>query len=648
MIYYLLNTMIGVINLKKKALSTFMATAITATLVLPVAPANAASNNSSLNHSAQIEQVAAAKAKGQTVTINNITKDKVLTSNGQFKINNSLKALLKTSNSTALANAEATIIVKNGEITSIVALTLTKAGTNKKEVNFDGGGEQIDGSLTVNADYVKVQNVNIKDDLIVTNRVKKAITIDTVSIGDTITFKPLVTRNIKWLNVSLKDIKSPNINMERTKVNVTSDKNISKVDVVGKVAAFEVHANIDKLAIDVEQDFSLYGEGKIDQVIVKHGAKVALDSGHLINKVQVDDNKASVTLPVVNKTELSKLVATPPYVAVSVNGYDVLTTEKWTTQAERTAFESVVSSAKVVANNSNASQEQVNNAITQYKNALAVYQAAQKNGTKYGYGDKSSLQSMIYSVQYVKVSWNNGNDVASYEPWTTQSEKDALTSAVSSAQSVVNNIYATQYDITNAISNLNYAITAYMNVQKYGTYQYNVDRSTLLSLINSVQYVTVSVNGSELSSNVIWTTQSEKDSLVSAVSYAQNIANNSSSSLSDILSAYNYLNNAISTYRSNYKSGVNYWKYVDKSWLKSLIDSVQYVKVSANGDGTDIPYYELWTTEREKHDLEKAVQQAQSVVNNYYASSYEVTDAINSLNKAINIYNDIQRSGKQR
>ena len=93
---------------------------------------------------------------------------------------------------------------------------------------------------------------------------------------------------------------------------------------------------------------------------------------------------------------------------------------------------------------------------------------------------------------------------------------------------------------------------------------------------------------------------------------------------------------------------MNYWHYVDKSWLTSLINSVQYVKVSANGDGSDIPYYELWTTEREKRSLEKAVQQAQSVANNVYASSYEVTDAINSLNKAIDIYNDVQRSGKQR
>jgi len=737
MIYYPLNTMIGVTNMKNKALSTFMATAITTTLVLPVLPANAASSDSPLNHSIQIEkQVAAAKTKGQTVTITNINKEKVITSNGQFKISQSLKPLFNTSNKTALMNAEATIVVKNGEITSVTALTLNKAGTNKKAVYFNGGDAQIEGNLTVNADYVKVQNVDIDGELIITNRVKSAITIDEVVVGETITLKPLLTRKINWLYVSLEDIKSPKMNVERSKVNVTANQPISKVDVVGKVDSFEVMANVDKLIIDVEKDFKLYGEGKIEQVVVKQGAKVALDSGHFINRVQVDDKKASVTLPVANKTELSKLVASPPYVAVSYNGNDILTTDKWTTQAERSVFESAVTSARTVANNPNASHEQVSNAITQYKNALANYQAVQKNGTKYTYGDKSSLQSLINSVQYVAVSWNNGNDVASYVPWTTQSEKDALVSAVSSAQSVVNNYYASQSDITNSISNLNYAINTYKNAQKYGTYQTNgdrsallslinsvqyvavswnngndvasytpwttqsekdalvsavssaqsvannsyasqsditnsisnlnyaintyknaqkygtyqtnADRSSLLSLINSVQYVTVSVNGSELSSTTIWTTQSEKDALVSAVSYAQNVANNGYSSQSEISSAYNYLYSAISTYRSNHKSGVNYRNYVDKSWLTSLINSVQYVKTSANGDGTDIPYYEKWTTERAKRDLEKAVQNAQYVVNNSYASSYEVTDAINSLDKAISIYKEAQSDGSKR
>ena len=102
-------------------------------------------------------------------------------------------------------------------------------------------------------------------------------------------------------------MKSSNINLERTKVNISSDQTLSKVDVVGKVTSFEAMSNIEKLTIDVAKDFNLYGEGKIEQIVVKGGTKVALDSGHLVNNVQVDNKNVSVTLPVIDKRNLIHL-----------------------------------------------------------------------------------------------------------------------------------------------------------------------------------------------------------------------------------------------------------------------------------------------------------------------------------------------------
>lgn len=555
--------MIGVTKMKNKALSTFMATALTATLVLPVVPVNAASSDSSVNQSIQIgERLAATKTKvpaGDAVTITNITKDKVRTSNGQYNISDSLKSLFKTANSTALTNAQATIVVKKGEITSVTSLTLKKAGTNKKTVYFDGGDAKIEGSLTVDADYVKVENVAIEDELIVTSRVKKSFSLDKVTIGDEITFKPLTARKINWLNVSLNDVKSATLNVERTKVDVSSNQTISTIKVVDKVAAFEVSSNVDKLIIDVDKDFSLYGEGKIEQITVNGGAKVALDSGHIVTKVQVDDNKASVTLPMANKTELNKILASLPYVAVSVYGNDVLTTERWTTQADRNIFETAVTNAKAVANNTSASQEQVNNALTQYKTALANYQAVQKNGTKYGYGngDKTSLQNLINSVQYVTVSWE-GNNIYN-TPWTTQAERNAIELAVSSAQAVVNNYYATQNDISNAIYNLNNAITTYKNAQRNVGY-YNVDKTGLSTLIYSINYAEVSLteDGYDIPRHLLWTTQSEKNNLDYYVQIAKSLINDNTATIDQINNAYYNLSNAISIYNNRKVYGFRY------------------------------------------------------------------------------------------
>ncbi|WP_341301289.1 S-layer protein [Lysinibacillus sp. FSL H8-0500] len=547
--------------MRNKTLSILMSTAITASLVLPVSTANATSSlNQSNLYEAQI--VAKTTVKGESVTIRSITKDTVLTTNGTFKVKDSLKPLFDTSNKAALTNAQATLVVKNGQITDVTALTLNKAGTNKKSVYFDAGDAQISGNLTVNADYMKIQEVTVDGQLIITNKVKKAITLDEVSVGETITLKPLLTKKANWLYVTLIDTKAAHVDLTRTKVSVSSNQTIAKVDITGDVPSFEVMGDVEKLTINVDSNFSLYGEGKIEQVIVEGGKKVALDSDHYVNKVQVDNQNVSVTLPVVDKKELNTLLASPPYVHVSINGYDVLTTEKWTTQADRTVFETAVASARAVANNSSASQEQVKNAISHYKNALAVYQAVQKNGTKYGYGDKASLQSLIHSVQYVSVSWYNGSDIYNNAPWTTQAEKNALESAVSSAQAVVNNYNATQNEIVNATTQLNNAIWIYKNAYKYGTNGYYVDKTNLQTLINSANAASYGViisaygDGSDVSIYNYWTTQYDLNTLNSYINQANTVFNNPYSTQNEISTAYNNLNSALSNFNlaKRYKS----------------------------------------------------------------------------------------------
>lgn len=560
MVYYLVDKMIGVTCMTNKALSTLIATAITATLVLPVSTAQASfSLNQSNLYETQVQVAATKKMVGNAVTIKNITNDTVITSNGTFRIHKDLKPLFNHSNKTALTNALATIVVKNKQIIDVTSLTLNKAGTSKKSVYFDGGHTHISGDFTVNADYVNIQDVTVDGQLIITNRVKKAITLDDVSVSDTITLKPLIIKKNDWLYVTLRDMKSSTINLARTKVNISSDQALSKIDIIGKVPTFELKANVEKLTINVEENFNLFGEGKIEQIIVKDGTKVALNSGHQVGKVQVDNKKVSVILPAIDKKELTTLLASPPYVQVSINGYDILTTDKWTTQVDRNIFDSAVTSARAIANNNSASQEQVKNAISQYRNALAVYQNAQKSGSKYGYGynygDKATLQSLINSIQYVTVSW--GSDVYHNNPWTTQAERNAIDSAVSAAQAVVNNYYATQADIASAINNLNNAIWTYKNAYKYNNYYYYGNKYNLQTLVNQAKsiYVTVSEDGADLSSNTNWTTYMEWYIFDSAVSYAETFLSNNYFSDYEVTYVINYLNNAISTYKGQYKKG---------------------------------------------------------------------------------------------
>ena len=634
-----------------------MATALTASIVLPGTTASATLNDLSVNNSnystvQTAERVASSSdviSSGEvSLTITNFSADTIRTSKGQFKISDSLKPIFKSANRQALANAKATVIIDNSKVTEIKSLTLSNTGTSKKPVVFDGGDAKVSGNVTVAADYSKVQNLTIAKELIVTSRVKKSITIENVAVGDTITFQPLRLKKINWLNVTLKDMLAPEINVKRNKLMIDSDKLISIIQVTDDVPLLEVDADIGKLLIDVKKDFSLRGEGKIEQATVKGGTNVYLDSSHLINKVKVDDKKVKVTYPTVDKAALTALISSIQYVPVSINGNYSFTSEKWTTQAERTALDTAVTSAQAVANDTKATKEQVTNAITQLNNAINIYKAAQKSYV----GDKNTLSSLINSVQYVTVSWY-GNNLYHNTAWTTQAEKDALVNAVSSARNVVNNYYASQYEISNAIYNLNNAITTYKNAHKYGNdgnTGYNGDKSSLTSLINSVQsiYVTHSWDGYGLSYNTPWTTPSEGSALENAVSSAQTVVDNYYASQYEIANAIYNLNTAITTYKNSIRN--NYYGneyYGDKSWLSSLLSSVNYVAISYSENGQDVYYNEKWTTPYAYSNFMSAETSARTVMNDQYASQEQINTAASNLQNAIYTYERSQSYGSR-
>lgn len=637
--------------MKKKILNTLLATTVTAAIVLPASTASAALNDSSANHSYYnsnhtAERVATSNAISSgklSLTITSMTGDTVRTSKGNFSASKSLKPIFNSTNRQALQNAKATVVVKNGEIIEVTALTLSKTGTTKKATVFDGGGARINGNLTASANYLKIENVTVEGELIVTNRVKKSLKFDNVKIEGTLTFKPLLSKKINWLNVYFVDTPVSKTNVERTKVMLISDKPISTIHVTKKVSTLEVEADVEKIVIDVEGDFNLHGSGKIEQVVVDGGDAVSLDSSHKINKIQVNDKTAKVTSPQVSKSELNSLIASIKYVAVSFNGNEIYTTDKWTTQAEKTVFDNAVANAQAVARNTQASQTQVTDAYKNLNSAIANYQAVQKYGKKYSAGDKSTLTSLINSFQYVAVS-TNGYDVASYLAWTTQAEKNAIDSAVASAQAVVNNAYATYDQISSAINNLNNAITIYKNAHKYGYYGYGVDKSTLSWTINSIQYVAVSMNGYDVPSYDPWTTQADRNAIDSAVASAQAVVNNVYATSDQVSSAFYNLNNAITIYQNAQRYGYYDGYAVDKSALTWTIDSVQYVEVSTNG--YDIPYYLKWTTYEADNIFRSAVQSAQNVVYDPYATQDQVYTAQNNLNNAINTYNAQQSYGR--
>ncbi|MEG0473380.1 MAG: S-layer protein [Solibacillus sp.] len=621
--------------MKKKTLNTLMATALTASLVLPVTTANASIQPAPIVVAEQGTKIPSGRA---SLTITSVSNDTVYTSSGQLTVSNALKPIFKSENRSALANAQATVTVDNGRITDITSLTLTKKGTSKTPIVFDGGEATISGNLTVAADYTKVQNITVKKELIVSNRVKKGLTLNNVSVGDAIKFQPLRMKKINWLNVSLTNMPNAEINVQRDKIGLISDKSLTNISVTDDVPQLKIESDVEKLVIDVKKDLSLRGEGQIEHVTVKKGKTVNLDSSHQFKNVQIDDKNANVTVSIVDKTALNALIASSGYVAVSVTGHDVASTDKWTTQAEKSAFESIFNSAQAVANDKKSSQDQINAAHTQLNSALATYKAAQKVGKKHVTGDKYSITTLINSVQYVTVSRRNGSDVSTNTAWTTQAEKDALVSAVSSAQSVANSYSPSQEQIVNALNYLESAITTYKSAQKYGVSGYAGDKSTLQSLINT---------GDDLYNRYYlnWGTSVDGNTLWSAISTAKRVMEDYNASQYQITNAISNLESAIRIFNNGYDYGNGY--YGDRSRLTSLVYSINYAEISYSRDGYDVDTNKKWTTQEVYYNFWSVVESARDVMNSSYASQEQINAAITNLQNAVFTYESYQNYGSR-
>jgi len=126
---------------------------------------------------------------------------------------------------------------------------------------------------------------------------------------------------------------------------------------------------------------------------------------------------------------------------------------------------------------------------------------------------------------------------------------------------VVNNYYATQNDISNAIYNLNNAITIYTNAQRNRTNgYYNVDKTGLSTLIYSINYAEVSLTGDgyDIPRHLLWTTQSEKNNLDYYVQIAKSLINDNTATIDQINNAHYNLSNAISNYNNRKVYGFRY------------------------------------------------------------------------------------------
>ena len=280
-------------------------------------------------------------------------------------------------------------------------------------------------------------------------------------------------------------------------------------------------------------------------------------------------------------------------VAVSVDGSDVDTANKWVTRAAMDALNTAIRNAEAAKDNPSATQDEVNKAAQDLENAISVFNAAKKNGTYTGV-DKADLMQVITNANTAKAGVAvsvDGSDVDTANKWVTQTVMNALNTAIRNAEAAKDNPSATQDEVNKAAQDLENAISVFNAAKKNGTYT-GVDKADLMQVITNANTakagVAVSVDGSDVDTANKWVTQAVMDALNTEITNAETVKDKLSATQDEINEAAQDLENAISVFNVAKKNGTNTGGgttppaiEVSAVNVKALNEAKEYITVTA-------------------------------------------------------------------
>ena len=244
-----------------------------------------------------------------TLTIENVSDNNIQTSVGELKIASSLKSIFNSKNASALAGANVKAVVSNGVITGISSITLNAAGSEGKSVVFDGGNATIQGTVTVNADYVAVNNVTVTGNVTITNKVNNGFSAEGLVTNNELVIEEaadqvaslngfMAATSIKGPKIDLKKSKIKSIHVKRNNVSLASDTKLSEVKVAAKVSSIEVNANAEKVTINVTVNLEVKGTATIDQLTIQQAVELVLNVAGQVKELVAGNKDAKVEVGV--------------------------------------------------------------------------------------------------------------------------------------------------------------------------------------------------------------------------------------------------------------------------------------------------------------------------------------------------------------
>lgn len=194
-------------------------------------------------------------------------------------------------------------------------------------------------------------------------------------------------------------------------------------------------------------------------------------------KQAIDDLSAALTaadrdkaagLRTVDARELDEKISSIRYLlsttGQSADGADILSTVKWITQAAYAALEAALDAAEAVLNNPASTEDDVYNAVEDLNDAFTThYPDPPQMGSSVA--DKSQLRAKISEVEAALVgimaSDADGADVSTQLQWVSRTVYDAVTTALTAAQTTAANAAASTEEVASALGTLTTAFAGF-------------------------------------------------------------------------------------------------------------------------------------------------------------------------------------------
>ncbi|UPG65417.1 fibronectin type III domain-containing protein [Metabacillus endolithicus] len=556
-----------------------------------------------------------------------------------------------------ILNAKATIDAENGALLQSLqvetkdknSLVLLKGDLSSTLVKINNSNAAI--SVAENAVVKKIEkDKSVTDEIVVDNKgrvedsdgveVPNNTTVPPVSSGggsgssgDQTTPVAGATGTITAASVTQTSL---NLNWTKATDNVTSQSDLryyvysSTSNNIGSVANAEANGTLinsgGTLNINTLNVTGLTaGTTYYFNVVVRDSAgnKVAYTTVTQATSDQIAVTKTALT----TKVNEAKAVTN---VAVSVDGSDVLKTDKWTTQVELNAFNQAIAAAEAVLGNTTATQSAVDQAVTDLQTAMGDYAAAQKAGT--------SVDVVVYDTlpEQLLNAYDNANLPIRHKTAAGLgliSSFDVETNTIKlSGRTTVAQLESTNTGTPGDDGYVLYAINSPEGVSDVAKIElpsgntYNLanfttdgdDRLTNGYLLNELIYDADAQEGEKFVKNTV--TVKWLDATDEVV--------------------------ATSTYTIDASAVILAVDGVDTSALTTKVNEAKAVtNVAVSEEGSDVLTTAKWTTQAELDAFTGAITVAEAVVADTNATQGEVDQAVAELNTAIQTYNNAVKNG---